>query len=169
MSIFTKPHEKWYNVHKIILHYCRDIECAWQRASKGYCFRDLWSINDWFIDVFPKMLLDFKNNLHGHPHGLTEEEWNNIIDRIIFCLNEYDEEKCSYKNKYKDTFPLEFDFKKSEEFPNFNELVEPIMTDKEKENKELWLKEYTNIYNYRIKMLNEGLELFKNHFTSLWD
>ena len=37
------------------------IKHAYQRIKKGYSYRDLWSIDYWFLTVVPNMLEDFSN------------------------------------------------------------------------------------------------------------
>ena len=41
MGIFTRTgyNKKYCILHpwKVVMHKCRDIQCAWQRAIKGYC------------------------------------------------------------------------------------------------------------------------------------
>lgn len=46
-----------------------------ERAKKGYCKQDVWNINDWFLDIIPKILKDFNEGRLGHPCDLSNEEW----------------------------------------------------------------------------------------------
>ena len=45
-----------------------------ERAKKGYCIRDLWAMDDWFTDIIPKMLREFKEKKWCYP-SLWQEEW----------------------------------------------------------------------------------------------
>ena len=51
MGIFTRTgyNKKYCILHpwEVIMHKWRVIQCAWQRATKGYCSRDVWAIDDW--------------------------------------------------------------------------------------------------------------------------
>lgn len=38
-----------------------------ERSKKGYGYKDIWSIDYWFINIMPRMLQEFKDNLHGFP------------------------------------------------------------------------------------------------------
>ena len=73
-----------------------------QRTKKGYCDYDLYNIDGWFINIFPKMLGEFAERTCGYP--CNEEElkkevskmstiWvqnqQSIIDKI---LKKYDKE-----------------------------------------------------------------------------
>ena len=44
---------------KIIPLICRNIGYSWQRITKGYCDKDLWNIDGWFMDLMPDMLEQF--------------------------------------------------------------------------------------------------------------
>lgn len=48
------------------------IKFTMQRATKGYCDEDLFSIYDWFMKIFPKMLSEFAECTCGY-HGNIEE------------------------------------------------------------------------------------------------
>ncbi len=90
-----------------------------QRAKNGFSDSDSWNINYWFLEIMPKILKRFRNNLHGYPdsivsypktsqsvimnkkdkpEGLTK--WERTLDRMIFLLGEMNEETCTFKNPY---------------------------------------------------------------------
>ena len=97
-----------------------------QRVKRGYSDRDVWDIDLWFLSVMPKMLQQLKETRHGSPAELGEsyvnddggmvndkchEEWDKILDRMIFLLGEMNEdiseisrEKVSYREKCKNEF-----------------------------------------------------------------
>lgn len=78
MSIFTKEYQPWYRIDKKVKHYCLDIKCAWQRATKDYCDQDIWDISHWFLDKFLGMLLELIGTSHGFPFEVgSMEEWKN--------------------------------------------------------------------------------------------
>ena len=52
-----------YHIINKIKEFPQDIKHAYQRARKGYSFRDLWSIDDWFMEMMPNMLTDYKEKL----------------------------------------------------------------------------------------------------------
>ena len=63
-----------YRIIDKIKDFPRDLKHLYQRAKKGYSYRDLWSIDYWFMKIMPKMLTDFKKNLHGCPAQFTTHE-----------------------------------------------------------------------------------------------
>lgn len=91
MSIFTKSSysKKYLLTHPwcILRHLKEDIVCAWQRASKGYCYRDLWEINNWFLDIMSRMITEFKETTHGYPLDFKDlKEWKNELGQLSFLL-----------------------------------------------------------------------------------
>ena len=44
-----------------------DIICICQRLRYGYCYRDAWAIDQWFLVIIPNMLNDLRINGHGYP------------------------------------------------------------------------------------------------------
>lgn len=180
------------NVLGLIRQLWEDVKCTYQRAKHGYCYRDLWSINAWFLDVMPRMLEEHRDTRHGSPvtEGTTEEtcheKWTEILDRMIFLFREASEDTCTRRNPYEDDFGKAVDdFTK-----RFGVCGEGLMTDEEKEKaqrEELYtwhsvseLPEYgemcdkyfdedRKIAEYREKCKDEAFALFVKHFHDLWD
>ena len=118
-SCFEKKWGREYNPIKHIKRYGRNIKHAFQRIKYGYCERDVWSIDWWFLNVVPNMLEDLKETTQGYPvspdnfsqaligTGASEEvdeegmnRWKDILSEMIFLFREANEETCTLKNKY---------------------------------------------------------------------
>ena len=56
-----------------------DIICICQRLRYGYCYRDAWAIDQWFLVIIPNMLNDLRINGHGYPGSFTGTEEDNRI------------------------------------------------------------------------------------------
>ena len=121
----------------------RNVKYSWQRVTRGYCDKDLWNIDYWFLGIVPDMLKQFKETRNGSPGCLGEEyvdedgiscndscheEWDKILDEMIFLFHEMDEETCQNKGL---------------------------------SNKEL--------DEYREECKNKAFALFSKWFYSLWD
>ena len=93
----------------------RNIKYSFQRITRGYCDKDLWNIDYWFMNLMPDMLQQFKDTKHGSPsclgteyvdeHGIScndecHSEWDRILDNMIFLFREMNEETCQKKNPY---------------------------------------------------------------------
>ena len=57
-----------------------NIKYKFQRAKKGYCDEDLFSIDAWFIDIFPKILEEFFKCTAGNP--MNEEELIKEVEKM---------------------------------------------------------------------------------------
>ena len=93
---------------------------AKQRAKRGFCDRDVWSIDYWFCNTISPMLkqlakthtgyqcLDEKGNIiTGLISVKTDEEeamyvkrWQDTILYLAFLADEMNEDRCSMKNPY---------------------------------------------------------------------
>lgn len=172
------------NIHQLIYklsEYPHEIKYKWQRAFRGYSSLDAWSIHSWFEEVMPRILSDYKKNLHGCPAQFTVrddgqeyqsaekgcEEWKAILDRMTFCFTEMNEESCSLKNEFDEEYHKQvFGDKNWDDLSysgkwKFNK-AEPELEQKYKQKRK-------EIYEYRTKMKDEGFDLLKKYFWNLWD
>ena len=58
-----------------------------QRFVRGWADEDSWDIAAWFTGQMKCILPEFYKNNNGIPAGMTEEEWNKIILRMIYLLD----------------------------------------------------------------------------------
>ena len=179
------------NIYRIIdkiKDFPRDLKHLYQRAKKGYSYRDLWSIDYWFMEIMPKMLTDFKKNLHGCPAQFTTtdddtqnqdvekgmKDWEDIIDRMIFCFKEMNDETCSMENEYKDEYFKQL-HKPNEDWlipcgeKDGGKIYRMNEREVEPELEKNYHKKMLEIEEYKDKMKNEGFELFSKYFWNLWD
>jgi hypothetical protein len=176
-----------YRIYDKIKDFPHDIKHWYQRATKGYSYRDLWSIDYWFMDKMPKMLLDFKKNLHGCPSQFTTNDdrteyqnveqgmknWEVVIDRMIFCFTEMNEDTCSQKNEFEDEYHRQLHtkdyFEPCDKNNEGKKLFRWVHGDVEPELEANYWKRQRELEDYRDVMKNEGLDLFKKYFWNLWD
>ena len=184
----------FYQIYYKIKEFPRTVKHWYQRANRGYSSQDLWSLDHWFMETMPKMLQDFKKNLHGCPAQFTTredgseyqtveqgmKEWEAVIDRMIFCFTEMHEDTCSMKNEFEDEYHRQRH--KPNEGKKVKDWFEQCGTDKDGKplyrwitgevepelEKRFWDKR-KEIENYREKMKDEGFELMKKYFWNLWD
>jgi len=182
-----------YRIFDKIKYFPQDVKHVYQRARKGYSFRDLWSIDYWFMEMMPKMLTDFKKNLHGCPAQFTTREdrteyqdvdkgvkdWEDVLDRMIFCFREMNDDTCSMKNEYNDEYfkqlhkPFEGKPWKDRFIPCEEEEHKGCYRlntgEVEPELEENYRKKTLEIEAYKDNMKNEGFKLFSKYFWNLWD
>lgn len=68
------------------------IRYGFERMFKGYDSVDTFDTFSKFIDRYQKILTEYKKTHWGYPGTMTEEEWENIIDEMLFHLYYMDEE-----------------------------------------------------------------------------
>ena len=136
----------------------RSIKWAWQRATKGYCELDTYSVGDWLLNTLPEMFEAINNKRCGDPSALLDEamehyglksmdeynrapeeirdkvddygdkKWGEILSRLSFLLREANEDTCTKVNPYDEKYT-----RISEEFhEKYGEWGEKLLTDKEK-------------------------------------
>lgn len=192
-SDFLDERKQPWKIPGVIL---RNLKYSWQRVTKGYCDRDLWSIDYWFMNLMPDMLQQFKDTKHGSPSILgTEyvndqgilcndtchEEWDKILDQMIFLFKEMNEDTCQKTNPY--LIEYENVLKEFEEkYGTFGEKLETSKTGKfgrvlhfpgempeYKDIEENYHAEENALNQYREECKNQAFELFSKWFHYLWD
>ena len=90
-EIFEHLKERfWYNSWLRTKFYNLKRRIQW--FKRGWADSDTFSIDYWFTDRIVPMLTYLRDNLHGHPAELTEEEWREILRELIFYAERMDED-----------------------------------------------------------------------------
>lgn len=162
-SVWKDEDVRWHIKHpwKLPKLFFNNIKYSYQRITKGYCDKDLWDIDCWFMDIIPRMLQQFKETRCGSPGVLGEyytdtdgilkndichKEWDKILDEMIFLFREMNEETCSRKNTYIEEYNRAPNECKVKYFEYEKELEE-----------------------YRMECKDKAFALFSKWFYSLWD
>ena len=143
----------FYRIMDFIKNIPREIKWFFQRGTRGYSDKDVWSIDIWFKSIIIPMLEQLKETKQGHPIDMTEEEWNLTLNNMINYFKECTDFYCSEKNEYEDEY--------MSRIMSANEY-DKLLADK-------WLKREEEIDKYKNKMKDKAFELFSKHFYSLWD
>lgn len=183
-------------------HIKRCIQWSKQRIVRGYADIDRWNMFSYLQRLIPDMLQDLRDNRLGSPGYLGEnytnaegilvndtchEEWDKILDKMIFLWRESKEETCRRKNPFEDEYDKAF----AEFHEKYGMLGEKLQTEAElEENRKRGgggtvhfmneLPEYKDIHDkhqieehkleeYREKCKNEALDMLKEYFYSLWN
>ena len=152
---WKRPSNWWDNIKDFF----RGFKYAYQRATKGYCDYDLFSISDWFLEMFPNMLKEFSDGTYSYPWDMEEKEWRKYLvemrEHFLNACKEYEdsspEARKEYDELYKD-FPLE------------------LYNTKEREEKvKKYYKKVKEYDDYKQEELKKGMDMFQKRFWDLWD
>lgn len=91
-TLWDKITIPFYRLKGKIRDYYWQVKYAFQRMFKGYDKTETFEMFSNFIDRYRKILKDYKKHHWGYPGELTEEEWDAIVDRMIYCLDMMDEQ-----------------------------------------------------------------------------
>lgn len=155
LNVFDKT---WRNLpwfHPKNLGYLKsNLECAKQRITKGWCYRDWFNLDYWFETVFPELLEDFAKNHQGLPCKDYSKNPPELIHWYKGNFTEEEEEK--YDAAYR-SYLLE--------------LVQHLRNaGVEWEDSKLKDKySYLEYNDYCQKELEKGLDMLKQCFFELWD
>lgn len=152
---WKRPSNWWDNIKDFF----RGFKYTYQRATKGYCDYDLFSISDWFLEMFPNMLKEFSDGTYSYPYDMEEKEWGKYLvkmrEHFLNACKEYEdsspEARKEYDELYKD-FPLE------------------LYNTKEREEKvKKYYKKVKEYDDYKQEELKKGMDMFQKRFWDLWD
>lgn len=167
-----------------------DFEMRCQRFRKGYADVDVWSMNDWFQEILPRMIIELRDMKQGAPEEKFEEVDNFpllwVSEQCEILLKQkkkkgYEKEINLYNGRDKifDRWWLilsriayclqESGDNQTTEINEYDKLIweEKIKPDSELRKK--WYNRELEISNYRNKMKDEAFRLLKKYFWNLWD
>lgn len=139
-SVFEKaPCGRWKIFEKIRFYLYVIPRRIWDRATKGYCSRDLWNLNSFYCTLFYESITEFKNGAKGFPMTMgTFEEWKEELEHISEL------------------------FKRIEDLENDDSYYD-------EETREINTGLLFQMNEEISSVKNEAFDLMKKHFFDLWD
>ncbi|MBQ6855753.1 MAG: hypothetical protein IJO13_01470 [Lachnospiraceae bacterium] len=178
------------------------LKWSFQRVTRGYADCDLWSMDSYLKRLLPDMMQTLKDIRTGSPGYLGKnyinedgilvndtchEEWDQILDKMIFLWRESCENTCTKKNPYEEEHQRAFE-EFTEKYGLFGEKLQTkeeveenrkrggggtvhFMDEVPKYQKisELYTEESKRLAEYRDKCKNKALDMLKEYFDDLWD
>jgi hypothetical protein len=125
----------------------------YQKFKYGFPLYESWDFKSAHSEWALPRLKYFRANLSGHPSGITLEEWEQILDKIIWSLEHHND---SVRPLYSDDYDHRYARSESDGFITYRPLNETGTVD--------WspLEEHS-------KRVQEGLILFATYYQNLWD
>ena len=107
---------------------------------------DTWSMDCTLAMIIHPMLVQLKATTHGYPSTTTEQEWNEILDEMIWAF----EQKC--RDHWEDDYYGDYD-----EDQKNGSMVGSFK----------WI-DHEGLKTHQERMTN-GFRLFGKYFENLWD
>lgn len=146
-----------------------NLKNAWMRATKGYCYTDLWNTDDWFLTVFPKMLrhLAAEHSAYpGSPPFDTSEKWERwlieMAENLEYAISDPDEE-----NEYSDEFMTMMDH--CREVRKETGTITYELDDAGKELRDKYFNRHKELTDLRQEVLEDTMTELGQHLRCLWD
>ena len=134
----------------IISESYRHLRWAWQRVFRGWDDRVTYGI-DWHLsENMPAWIKRMKEYGNSVPFDMTAEEWWGILDEIA------DGFRAGYRL-------LNDDFPAVKEMVNSRDRFDSIIRD------DAFMEKFAKQREEALVIFNRGMEMFVQHFFSLWD
>lgn len=151
---WKRPSCWWENIKDFF----RGFKYAYQRATKGYCDYDLFSISDWFLEMFPNMLKEFSDGTYSYPWDMEEKEWGKYLvemrEHFLNACKDYEDSSPEAKKEYDELYKdFSFEFNSEERKEKVKEYYKKV-------------KEYDD---YKQEELKKGMDMFQKRFWDFWD
>ena len=179
LNVFGRAYKGYSFFHpKNLRGFFSNWECAYLRATKGYCYRDRFEISGWFIETMSGLLNDMADHHYGWPeyiggHGqplkkITNEEWEEMLREIALHIKNASEDECPEKNEYWDEYHKLRTITCEKNENGFH----VVKFNESEEAQQLWQKvsqRDKEIWDYRQKEIETALDMLKPIFFNLWD
>lgn len=124
----------------------------YQRFTYGFPLEQSWDFCSYHSQWVLPRLKHLRANLHGHPNGLVEGEWEAILDKMIWSFE-------NWENDPDPIYPENYDHRmirtEIEGGASFSKIDHrPI--------------DFSPLYDHR-KKAKEGFNLFAEYYMNLWD
>lgn len=176
LNVFNNPYYKWYYPSGWIKNarmFFRSFKYAYQRITKGYANCDTFDLDSYYLDIFSGTLNHLADNHWGYPGNdefPTDESWTAYLKELAHKFYLANESNEAYPTPEADKW-----WKWIEEHPGntWGEKDEKgFWVSKEKEKNpyaESMFQEGNEIDKMRDQEMQEGIDMLKHVFWSLWD
>lgn len=86
---FWRVRGTYWEVSRYIESTPRRIKNIYQRSRRGWGDSDLWDFDSYVAEFMETAMSRYKVESYGHPVDVTEQEWDDIIDEIIYGFRQY--------------------------------------------------------------------------------
>jgi len=93
MAAIRSSYTRWYYITLpfwrlwgVITRVWRKIVFRWERLIRGYSYMEVWNLCDYVVEFVLPRLKELRKNLTGYPAGMTQKEWEMILDKMIYAF-----------------------------------------------------------------------------------
>jgi len=145
-----------WRLYDVCCNIKNNFVAAYQVLRYGVSDRECWKLSDTFTDlILPRLKRYKKMNRSSFPYGLTEEEWETILDEIIWTF-EYMKEPDLFN-----PIPEHWHYKSEA-------LAIYLAREKTPEEKQA-NKDYIKRANELEERRKKGMKLFGDYYYNLFD
>lgn len=145
----------------------RSLKWSWQRITRGFSDGDIWWMHTYLQMLLPDMLQYLKDHRMGSPVCLCRtdkpeddschEEWDKVLDQMIFLWRESCEYSSFKKNPYEEEYMEMLDKYYDKDDPKYKKIADK------------YEKAEGEINQYRAECKDKALDMLKEYFYLLWD
>jgi len=132
------------------------LKCFGQRIKYGFPLYQAWDFKGWHSEIVVPRLKYLRNNLNGYPTLLSSEEWESILDKMIWAFENIDSDPAL-------VFPEGYDHRY---LVYHDDNLDNCTTHRQLE--ETLSPSFHKIEEHD-KKIQEGLDLFAKYYLNLWD
>ena len=142
----------------------QNLRAAWLRATQGWCGRDVWNMDMWFLEVMPLMLRHLAENSCGYPGTEpfeTPEKWSDWLNAMADTFEALQEENWNSRNEYEEEYHNMI-------VRNFG-ANKGVETKDDEEVRELYYMRMQELSEENQALLEDTMREFSKYFHFLWD
>lgn len=173
MNVFKDfPYGKkyyWTHPWKFFKECWINLKNSWMRATKGYCYADLWNMDDWFVEIFPRMLRHLAKAhtaYPGQPPFETSEKWEQWLTEMAENL-EYAASDPEEENEYAEQFADAID--NCQQVRTENGGITYKLSDEDKELRDNYFNRHKELVSLRQEILKYTMLELGQYLHYLWD
>ena len=148
-----------------------NLKNAWMRATKGYCYTDLWNMDDWFVEIFPRMLRQLAKDHQAYPGSPpfeTSEKWEQwlieMAENLEYAASDPDEE-----NEYAKEFTAMLDHCHEVKRKTGATTITFELDDAYKELRDKYFNRAKELTDSQQEILEDSMAEIGKHLHCLWD
>jgi hypothetical protein len=69
-----------------------EVKWAYQRVFRGFDDRAFWGLDSYLTEIILPVLKFLRKDGNGYPSKLTDEEWKDVLDKMIIGFQELHDE-----------------------------------------------------------------------------